>query len=134
MAATRESRYFPDAYDPIRAVSASELWLDSAARTTSDNSGVLGTDYNRFCALVAQVDATVVSGTDTPGLTVSLEDSVDGTNWNGVTSWTEITAVGREIIRVNLTTPFAPLLRVSWAITGTDPSFTFSVRAFLRGI
>lgn len=133
MAATRTDYNFPTPRSDIRAVSASELWAASAARTADGNSGLLGSDYDRFSSVVVQVDATVVSGT-TPSLVCNIQDSLDGTNWNTIASSVALTAVGRQIVRVPVTTPFSPLLRLAWVITGTTPSFTFTVRAFLRGI
>lgn len=73
-----------------------------------------------------QLDVTAASGTS-PSLTVLLEDSLDGTNWNTIGTFAAKTAAGREVI--NVTTPFAETVRASWTVTGTTPSFTFSILA-----
>ena len=95
----------------------------SAARTTSGDSGVLA-NYGSAQTLRAQLDVTAASGT-TPTLDVVIEDTLDGTNWNTVGTFAQKVTTGREVI--NVTTPFADRLRVSWTIAGTTPSFTFTV-------
>ena len=101
-----------------------ETVVASAARTTTGNSGVL-TGYGQAQTLRAQLDVTVVTGT-VPSMTVLIEDTLDGTNWQTVGTFVAKTVAGREV--VNVTLPFSDQLRVSWTITGTTPSFTFSVR------
>lgn len=101
-----------------------ETLVPSAARTTS-GSTESGENYSSIDRLRAQLDVTAASGT-TPNLTAFVETTVDGTNWDAVGTFTAKTAAGREVITVN------PLigsrLRVRWVITGTTPSFTFSVK------
>jgi hypothetical protein len=96
--------------------------IESSARTTNGNSGdmrAIGGESVR-----CQLNVTAASGT-TPTLNVLIEDTLDGINFNTLAAFTQKTAAGREII--NVTTPFSENLRVSWAIAGTNPSFTFSV-------
>lgn len=101
-----------------------EAVVASAARTTSANSGVLS-GFGPPKTIRAQLDVTAASGV-APTLDVVIEDSLDGgTNWNTVATFAQKTAAGREV--VNVTTPFADLLRVRWTIGGAAPSFTFSV-------
>lgn len=95
----------------------------SAARTASGDSGPQA-GYGPAKTLVVQVDVTAVAGTG-PTLDVVVEDTVDGTNWHQVASFGQRTAPGVDVVRI--TTPFAPTLRVRWAIGGTTPSFTFAV-------
>jgi hypothetical protein len=80
--------------------------------------------------LRAQLNVTAISGTS-PSLTVFIQDSVDGANWNDVGSFTAVTAVNRAVI--NITTPFnAKRLRVRWALGGSaSPSATWDVKAML---
>ncbi len=106
-----------------------ETPVPSAARTTSGNTAMLvdtsalGTPR----AIRAQLNVTAASGT-TPTLDVAIQDSVDGVNWNTVASFTQATAVTRQVINIiTATTPIAPYLRVTWTIGGTTPSFTFAV-------
>lgn len=79
------------------------------------------------------VDATAVSGTS-PSLVVSLEVSPDGgTTWYESGTATAITAVGTQKFKVsvyNNSTVLTSLYRLKWTITGTTPSFTFSVRTY----
>ena len=92
----------------------------SAARSASGNSGQLEADFVAFDFLV---DVTAVAG-GTPSLTVSIEESSDGTTWNALVTGAAITAVGTQRLRGVVQRRF---YRVVWTITGTGPSFTFSV-------
>lgn len=108
----------------IAWIGSTERVVASAARNANGNSGNLP-GYGPARALRAQLDVTAASG-GTPNLAVLIEDSLDGgVNWNPVVTFTAKTAAGREV--KDLTTPFSDMLRVSWVITGTTPSFTFSV-------
>jgi hypothetical protein len=101
-----------------------ETLVASAARTTS-GSQVSAADYGPYDQLRAQLNVTAASGT-TPNLAVVIEDSADGgVNWNTVGTFTAKTAAGRETISVSGFT--GRRLRATWTITGTTPSFTFSV-------
>lgn len=104
-----------------------ETLVASAARTTS-GSAESGEEWGAIDRIRAQLDVTAASGT-TPSLAVFVESTLDGTNWDTLPGGTFAakTAAGREVI--TLTTPvIARRVRVRWAITGTTPSFTFSVR------
>ncbi len=105
------------------AAYSAETVVNSAARTTSGDSGVL-TGFGGVSTLRAQLEATVVGGV-APTLDVVIEDTLDGTNWNTIGTFSQKTAASREVI--NVTTPFADRLRVRWTMGGTTPSFTFSV-------
>lgn len=104
----------------------------SGAQTTTANSGsiVLGGDTQFASAewLSLVVDVTAVSGT-TPNLALTLEWSLDGTTWATTDptpdGFTAITATGTKIKRFPV---LANFYRIVWTITGTTPSFTFSVR------
>lgn len=98
----------------------------SAARTTSGSSAEAA-GYAAATTLRAQLNVTAVAGTS-PTLNVVIEDSLDGTNWNTIGTFAQKTANGREVI--NVTTPFADRVRISWTIAGTTPSFTFDVLVF----
>lgn len=103
-----------------------EVAVPSAARTASGDSGMLE-GYGPTSTIRSQLDVTAASGTS-PNLTAFIEDSLDGVNWNVIGTFAAKTAIGREVI--NVTTPYADMLRVRWAISGTTPSFSFSVRLF----
>jgi len=97
--------------------------LASAARTeTVTGTAVKGLSAARL--LVMQLDVTAASGT-LPTLDVVVQDTVDGTNWNTITTFTTATGVTREVVR--LTTAFTDRLRAVWVVEGTTPSFTFDV-------
>lgn len=102
---------------------STERIVASAARTTTGNSGAIP-GFGPARTLRAQLDVTAASGTG-PTLNAVIEDSLDGTNWNAVGTFAQKTAAGREVI--NVTTPFADQLRVTWTLGGTSPSFTFAV-------
>lgn len=102
-----------------------ETFVASAARTASGTSAPAA-GYGYAQRLRAQLEITVVTGV-APTLDVVIEDSLDGINWNTIGTFTQKTAESREVI--NVTNPFADLLRVRWTTGGTSPSFTFSVIA-----
>jgi hypothetical protein len=97
----------------------------SAARTTSGNGSAISTGLE--AAQVAKLDVTAASGT-TPSLTVVIEESANGsTGWATKASFTARTTTGSQIIALpRLNHAF---LRATWTISGTTPSFTFSVQA-----
>lgn len=115
----------------------------SAARTASRYDYVGGdratniqangaVDYAglKECELVVSVSAK--AGT-TPTLDVTLEGSVDGTNWyviGTVAQYADATGVKRTYI----TDAILPgLLRVHSVIAGTNPSFTYAVVLLVPG-
>lgn len=100
--------------------------VQSAARTTSGSSAA-STGYAASTTLRAQLNVTAAAGTS-PTLNVLVEDSLDGSNWNTIGTFAQKTAAGREVI--NVTTPFADRVRISWTVAGTSPSFTFDVLVF----
>lgn len=105
---------------------AVDTLVPSAARTSSADSGVLNGWGVPEVARV-QLDVTASAGTS-PTLDVVVEDTLDGTNWNVVGTFSQRVGVGRQVI--NLSTPFADRLRVRWTMGGVTPSFTFSVLGY----
>jgi hypothetical protein len=97
--------------------------LGSAARTTTA-AGTAVTGFAAARILVLQLEVTAASGT-TPSLSVAVQDTVDGTNYNTIATFATASAVTREVIR--LTSAFTDKLRVVYVIEGTTPSFTFNV-------
>lgn len=104
---------------PITAVA-------SAARTVSGNSGALDAD-EQFLNL--QVNATVVSGT-APSMTVSVLWSNNGVDFHDADgtadAFAAITAVTKKVKQFAVKGAF---YRIDWAISGSTPSFTFTVSA-----
>lgn len=103
--------------------------LPSAARTAT-STAELGGSVNEFDSVDLFIDVTAVTGTS-PSMTITYQASPDGgtTYYDGVAS-TAITAAGRQIVTVS--SKLGALARISYAISGTTPSFTFSVIAQYR--
>lgn len=110
---------------------ASETLLASGAKIVSANTAA-NAGFGGVKDLIVQVAVTAASGT-LPTLDVKIQDSVDGgTNWNDIAglSFTQLITTGQEIkIPARI---FSDTLRVAYTIGGTNPSFTFSVKAFAR--
>lgn len=99
----------------------------SAARTATGQSSAVDLDNDTVEILF---DCTAVSGTS-PSLTLSVEWSDDGTTWfqaDPADQFTAITAVGK---KAKSFTVKAPFMRTVWTISGTTPSFTFAVKAYV---
>lgn len=93
----------------------------SAARTTSGNGDSQSAETEDSLRLT--LDVTAASG-GTPSLTVTVQNSVDGTTWVTHSAFTAKTGTGTER---KVFAGIDRFVRVIWAITGTTPSFTFSV-------
>lgn len=104
----------------------------SAARTAS-GQGTSTSVYNAGQALRVQLDVTAENDAATgETLDVTIQDSIDGTNWNTIGTFTQATGITREVI--NIQTPFFGRIRAAWVVGGTgSPSFTFSVKAVAIG-
>jgi hypothetical protein len=105
--------------------------VGSSARTTSGQSAGDGlTDNSALLAVV--VNVTAVSGTS-PSLTIGVQWSADGTVWadaDPVDVFTAITAAG---VKAKTFQRKGPMHRITWAITGTSPSFTFEAKTWPFG-
>ncbi|HQR98152.1 MULTISPECIES: hypothetical protein [unclassified Polaromonas] len=99
--------------------------LASAARTTS---GTVDLDAvpSEYQELSVYLDVTATSGTS-PSMTVTYQSSPDGVTFFDNTAGAAITAVGKQLIKVPST--IGGYGRLSYAISGTTPSFTFSAVA-----
>ena len=96
--------------------------LPSAAQTIT---GVvaLGALPGEYQELTAYIDVTAVAGT-TPSMVVTYQISPDNVAFYDHTAGVAITAAGRQSIRIPAN--IGVFGRLSYAITGTAPSFTFS--------
>jgi hypothetical protein len=92
--------------------------------TASGNTAAVDNGYGYATSLVAEVNISAASGT-TPSVTFLLQDSIDGTNWNTLATFTAMTAAGVQVQRVP-NEAFGNQLRLNATVTGTLPSFTFS--------
>jgi hypothetical protein len=94
----------------------------SATRTSSGSAAHIDLGSNRVAHVTLAV--TAFSGTATPRLACVLETSDDALAWTQAGAFATTGAVGSESIYVG---DLRRYLRVRWTLTGTDPSFTFSV-------
>ena len=101
----------------------------SAARTTSGTNIVSG--LGEYDKVRIQLNVTAASGT-TPTLDVTIQDTVDGTNYNTLATFTQKVAVVRDVL--TLTNLVGDSVRVSWVVAGTTPSFTFDVSALAERV
>lgn len=95
----------------------------SGAETANGESPAL--DIGQHDEALAFLDVSAASGTS-PNMVVSFEYSPDGVTWfdSGV-AYTAVTTVARPASKQ--LTNFGRWIRAKWAITGTTPSFTFSL-------
>lgn len=110
-----QGRYTPDA----EARTAADV--SSAARTATGTGTAF--DTSDLVALFATLTVSARSGTN-PTLDVTLETTVDGTNWYTAGSFTQKTATGSEAKAFGA---LGPQCRWKWTIGGTTPSFTFTI-------
>ncbi len=104
----------------------------SAARTASGNSGLIAPGGGSLALGVDRVslllNVTAASGTS-PTLNVSIEWSMDGGGTYAasepVDSFGQITAAEAVVKKFDAKSGH---YRIVWAIAGTAPSFTFSIR------
>jgi hypothetical protein len=99
----------------------------SAAVTTTANGATTDTiaqKHNVNPNARAFIDCTASAGTDNPTCIVKIQGIVGGQSYD-LGTFTTITGTTKETIAL---TNVPEMLRAVWAITGTNPSFTFSVR------
>jgi hypothetical protein len=102
----------------------------SSAKTASGNSALFSCPAGARVSVWVNVSA--VSGT-TPSMTLTVQWSMDGTNWadgDPADTFTAVTAVGA---KVKDFARKASLMRLVWTISGTTPSFTLEARAQVSG-
>lgn len=99
--------------------------LASAARTVSGTAD-LGALPGDFVEMNIYIAVTAVAGTS-PSMTVTYQCSHDGTTWFDHTSGAAITAAANQVIKIPAN--LGKYGRLSYAISGTSPSLTFSVVA-----
>lgn len=104
---------------------ASKVAAASAAISTNGNT--VGQGVGPLDTVSLLVNVTAVSGSASPTLALSVEWSNDNAVWykaDPADTFTAITATGTAAKRF---TAKGHLFRVVWVLTGTTPSFTFSV-------
>lgn len=75
----------------------------------------------RFQAVLSSVTGT------TPSYTINVQDSIDGTNWVTVGSFTAITANGSQSLTIQA--PLSDNVRFNIVVTGTTPSANVTILA-----
>ena len=120
----------------ISGASATETLLASGAKTASGTT-TANAGFSGVHDLLVQLAVTAASGTGSPTLDVVIQHSIDdGTNWHDVAglTFTQVASASAPVAELKLPTgTIAGTLRVKYTIAGTNPSFTFSVKAFARG-
>lgn len=103
--------------------------------TVTASGGTNPLQINAFGALAVDVAITAVSGTS-PNLTIFLERQGADGSWYAIWAPTAITAAGTASTSVGPGCSTAEVLtntvRLRWEVTGTSPSFTFSVSIWGR--
>lgn len=112
-------------FGPSGAFIGDPITLMSGTVTASGSGGVQSSSAYTVARLTLSV--TAASGTS-PSMTVTVETSADGTTWATAGSFAAKTAVSSERKTFSGLDNF---VRVSWAVSGTTPSFTASVSGVL---
>lgn len=105
------------------------ILADLAARGASGNTTGVDGAASSARGYVANLHVTAASGT-TPSLTVKVQHSADNSTWADLATFTAATAVTAEQ-KVSTSATVNRYTRVLYTISGTGPSFTFTV-AFSR--
>lgn len=112
----------------VRDYGTYDTLAPSGTRTTSTTHDVVE-GLGSAESLRVQLSVTAATGA-TPSMTVTIEDTLDGTNWNVLDTFTVVTAPAREVR--NITAPFTDRIRARSAITGTAPSFTYEIISYTQ--
>jgi hypothetical protein len=109
--------------------------LDCTTPCTTTNTSVTPVDVGVYASGIIIINVTAVSGTS-PSLTVNFQ-VCDGnasaapanTNCVNHTTGSAITATGLQIIKID---HFPRYITVTSTISGTTPSFTFTVKGYFK--
>ncbi len=110
-------------FDSTGYVTGDFVLLAPTATRTTNGSGTA-----QISAVYTTARLTLAVTAAAGSLTVTVETSRDGTTWASVGSFAAATVAGTERKAFGGLDQY---VRVSWAITGTAPSFTFSVSGAL---
>ena len=100
--------------------------LHTGTAVTASGTSTAATGFGKAENIRLQLAVMAVSGTS-PTLDVLLQDTVDGSNWNTIATFTQATGTGTDM--QNVTAPFGDQVRLSWTVGGTaTPTFTFTVK------
>jgi hypothetical protein len=101
--------------------------VTSATRTINGNTASL--DSYGFGMISFIINITAIAGTN-PTMQISFDVSEDGTNWFELIKTVRFTATG--ISRLQRISLSAKYYRFRWTLTGSTPSFTFSITSTLK--
>jgi hypothetical protein len=102
--------------------------LTSQAAATASGTSSVPLDVSYMTEIAAFLVVRSASGTS-PTLTLTLQDSPDGVNWANLYSFPAVIS-GSMVLRAawsDMGMCIGRYLQASWMITGTLPSFAFSV-------
>lgn len=101
----------------------------SAPQTVNGQSGGIPVPVGSSSVAV-QVNVTAASGT-TPSMTLTVQWSNDGTTWGSADGTPDtMTAITAATVVSKSFPVRGGFMRLSWAITGTTPSFTFAATVY----
>lgn len=102
---------------------SNEVLQSLAAQTATNNSG--STQSGEYRSVTFFLNVTVATGT-TPSMTVKVQDSPDNITWYDTGSaFAAVTVAGQSRLTV---TTLGTYVRAVSTITGTTPSFTYSIQ------
>lgn len=101
---------------------AEKLFSATDIATTTSTKAVTG--FGPTKSLRAQLNVSKATG-GSPKVDVTIEDTLDGTNWNTIGTFAQKVATGREVI--NITTPFADKIRATATISGTTTAISYDI-------
>ncbi len=111
-------------------LSRGKILAPIAARTTSGNGSALDNTTSSTLGGVAVLSVASVSGT-TPSATVKIQHSADNVSWADLGTFSAATAIDAQYLV--LPNSINRYVRAQWTISGTTPSFQFSV-GFKRNV
>lgn len=115
--------------DPVRLAYENLTILTSQARTVSGTSAEFTVGNYKEASFFLNV--TAVSGTaPTLDVVIQTKDPVSG-EWFDIVTFTQATGVTKER-KADKTIDIGSVIRASYTIGGTDPSFTFSLGAVVK--
>lgn len=116
MPATQTRDSSRQTYVEEKVFSATDL---ATTTSTTQKSG-----FGTAKSLRAQLNVTKATGAS-PDATVKVEDTLDGTNWNTLFTFTKATGTTREV--KDFTGPFADRLRATCTIAGTTTAISYDI-------
>jgi hypothetical protein len=115
----------PDTSYPARG--AVDVFVPPGTRIAS-GEGAPVAGFGSATMLRARLDISALSGTGVD-MELVLEDSLDdGQTWGPVAAFVRpVTEASLRRQSLDVSSPFGPLLRARWTITGSSPAVTFSL-------